>query len=86
MAPAGGLALGGAGCDEVGEGTDGLAFGNDGSVGPAPGLATGLPWMSELHPLTSAALVNRPASSSRPPTVAVFAFSENISQPSLRMK
>ena len=24
----------------------------------APGLATGLPWISELHPLTSAALIS----------------------------
>ena len=84
-APAGGVALGCAGRDGVGEGIDGFAFGNDGSVGPVPGLATGLPWISELHPLTSAALISRPANS-RPTTIAVFAFRENISALSLRKK
>jgi hypothetical protein len=86
MAPAGGLALGGAGRDGVGDGMDGLAFGSDGSVAPAPGEATGLPWIRELHPLTNAALISRPASSSRPPILAVFALSQNISETSLRMK
>jgi hypothetical protein len=47
IAPAGGLPLEGAGRDGAGEGIDGLAFGNDGSVGPAPGEATGLPCVVE---------------------------------------
>ena len=63
IAPAGGLALGGADRDGAGEGIDGLAFGYDGSVGPAPDEATGFPWMSELHPLIRAAVSSRPASS-----------------------
>ena len=42
-APAGGAALGGAGCTGARDGIDGLAFGKDGSVGPAPPEATGLP-------------------------------------------
>jgi hypothetical protein len=73
MAPAGGLAFGGAGRDGVGDGTDG------------PGEATGLPWIRELHPLINAALISRPASS-RPLTLAVFALSQNISETSLRTK
>src|SRR6201999_1990389 len=40
IAPAGGLALGGAGSDGAGDGIDGFALGNDGSPGPAPGDAT----------------------------------------------
>ncbi|HWF69246.1 MAG TPA: hypothetical protein VG187_06700, partial [Mycobacterium sp.] len=80
-----GLAFGGAGRDGVGDGTDGLAFGSDGSVAPAPGEATGLPWIRELHPLINAALISRPASS-RPLTLAVFALSQNISETSLRTK
>ena len=47
IAPAGGAPLDGAGRDGVGDGIDGLAFGNDGSVGPAPGEATGLPGVVE---------------------------------------
>src|SRR3984957_7307678 len=66
IAPAGGLPLGGAGRDGAGEGIDGLAFGNDGSAGPAPDEETAFPWMSELHPLIRAALSSRPASSRRP--------------------
>src|SRR5277367_5370129 len=81
MAPAGGLALGGAGRDGAGEGIDGLAFGNDGSVGPAPGEATGLPWMRELHPPTSVALSRRPASSIRPPAIVVVTLCGNIAKP-----
>src|SRR5271170_6119405 len=73
IAPAGGLALGGAGRD----GIDGLAFGNDGSVGPAPDDETAFPWMSELHPLISAALSSRPASS-RPPVPVVLTPCGNI--------
>src|ERR1700733_7480796 len=80
-APAGGLALGGAGRDGAGEGIDGLVFGNDGSAGPAPGVATGFPWMRELHPPTSAALSSRPASSSRPPAIVVLTLRGNIAKP-----
>jgi hypothetical protein len=47
IAPAGGLPLEGAGRDGAGEGIDGLAFGNDGSVGPEPDEATGLPGVVE---------------------------------------
>jgi hypothetical protein len=71
IAPAGGLALGGAGRDGAAEGIDGLAFGNVGSVGPAPDDETAFPWMSELHPLIRAALNSRPASSRRPVPVVL---------------
>src|ERR1700744_5381628 len=71
IAPAGGLALGGGGRDGAGEGIYGLAFGNDGSVGPAPDEETGFPPMSELQPLTSAAVTSRPASSRRPVLIVV---------------
>ena len=81
MAPAGGLALGGAGCDGAGLGIDGLAFGNDGSAGPAPGEATGFPWVRELHPPSNAALSSRPASNSRPPAVVVLTLGGNIAKP-----
>src|ERR1700689_2224177 len=54
IAPAGGLPLEGAGPDGFGEGIDGLAFGNDGSVGPEPGEATGVPGVVEWHPLSRA--------------------------------
>ena len=47
IAPAGGLPLEGAGRVGAGEGIDGLAFGNDGSVGPEPGEPTGLPGVVE---------------------------------------
>src|SRR5580693_8981311 len=77
MAPAGGLALGGAGWDGAGFGIDGLAFGNDGSVGPAPDDETAFPWMSELHPLTRAALSSSPASS-RPGVPVVLNPCRNI--------
>src|SRR5271168_5228630 len=77
IAPAGGLALGGAGRDGAGEGIDGLAFGNDGSVGPAPDEETAFPWMSELHPLIKAALSSRLASS-RPPVPVVLNPCGNI--------
>src|SRR6202044_4148513 len=77
MAPAGGLALGGAGRDGAAEGIDGLAFGNVGSVGPAPDDETGFPWMSELHPLIRAALSSKPASS-RPPVPVVLNPCRNI--------
>src|SRR5271167_1154246 len=77
IAPAGGLALGGAGREGAGEGIDGLAFGNDGSVGPAPDEETAFPWMSELHPLIRAALSSR-AASSRPPVPLVLTPCRNI--------
>src|SRR5437660_1712257 len=41
IAPAGGFPLEGAGRVGAGDGIDGWAFGNDGSVGPAPGAPTG---------------------------------------------
>src|ERR1700728_3819324 len=75
IAPAGGLALGGAGRD--GAGVDGLAFGKVGSVGPAPDDETAFPWMSELHPVIRAALSSRPASS-RPPVPLVLTTGRNI--------
>src|ERR1700726_941035 len=77
IAPAGGLALGGAGREGAGEGIDGLAFGNDGSVGPAPDDETAFPWMSELHPLIRAALSSTPASS-RPPVPVVLSPCRSI--------
>src|ERR1700737_4962550 len=77
IAPAGGLALGGAGREGAGEGIDGLASGNDGSVGPAPDDETALPWMSELHPLIRAALSRNPAST-RPPVPVVLNPCRNI--------
>jgi hypothetical protein len=77
IAPAGGLALGGAGRDGAGDGIDGFAFGNDGSVGPVPDEATGFPWIRELHPLSRAALSSRPASS-RPPAAVVVTPRGNI--------
>src|SRR5258707_7450936 len=77
IAPAGGLPLGGAGREGAGEGIEGLAFGNDGSVGPAPDEETAFPWMSELHPLIRAALSSRPASS-RPPVPVVLNPCRNI--------
>src|ERR1700755_1524706 len=43
IAPAGGLALGGAGRAGAGEGIDGLAFGDVGSGGPAPHGGARLP-------------------------------------------
>jgi hypothetical protein len=77
IAPAGGLALGGAGREGAGEGIDGLAFGNVGSVGPAPEEETAFPWMSELHPLTRAALSST-AASSRPLVPVVLTPCRNI--------
>ena len=77
IAPAGGLALGGAGREGAGDGIDGLAFGNVGSVGPAPDDETAFPWMSELHPLIRAALSSRPAST-RPPVPVVLNPCRNI--------
>src|ERR1700748_1942987 len=77
IAPAGGLALGGAGRAGGGEGIDGWALGNVGSVGPAPDDETAFPWMSELHPLTRAALSSSPASS-RPPVPVVLNPCRNI--------
>src|ERR1700722_13256013 len=55
IALAGGLPLGGFGRDGAGEGIEGLAFGNDGLVGPAPHDETALPRMRGLPPLTRAA-------------------------------
>src|ERR1700735_2987925 len=77
IAPAGGLALGGAGRGGGRHGIDGFAFGNDGSVGPVPDEATGFPWIRELHPLSRAALSSRPASS-RPPAAVVVTPRGNI--------
>src|ERR1700743_414209 len=77
IAPAGGLALGGAGREGAGAGIDGLALGNVGSEGPAPDDETAFPWISELHPLTRAALSSRPASS-RPLISVVLIPCRNI--------
>src|SRR3984885_16090960 len=77
MAPAGGVALDGADGVGLGDGIDGLAFGNDGSVGPAPDDETAFPWMRELHPLIRAALSSRPAST-RPPAPVVLNPCRNI--------
>jgi hypothetical protein len=77
IAPAGGLPLDGADGVGLGDGIDGLAFGNVGSVGPAPDDETAFPWMSELHPLTRAALSSSPASS-RPPVPVVVNPCGNI--------
>lgn len=71
MAPAGvvGLAgaVGGAPVGFDGGAAVGRGVGNAGSVGPVPGVATGLPSMMELHPEVSTGLASTAASSSEPP-------------------
>src|ERR1700761_2685313 len=82
IAPAGGAAAcGGAGRDGAGDGIDGLALGIVGSAGPAPGEATGVPSVCELHPAANAALSIRAASRSRPPVDGVVTLYGNIARP-----
>src|SRR5437588_9946621 len=60
-------------CDVgAGDGADGLAVGKDGWVASGVGEATGLPWMMELHPLTSTAAVSGPDSSSQRAATVLF--------------
>jgi hypothetical protein len=94
MAPAGvvGLAgvVGGAGIGLVvvdggdGAGLD-LGVGKEGSVGPVPGVATGLPSMMELQPEINTGLARRAASSSEPPARPHRAFCDNRTRRSPKM-
>src|SRR6185437_4422135 len=84
MAPAGvvgftGAADGpgpGAGAAVADGGVD-RGVGKDGSVGPAPGDATGRPPIMELQPETSSVPASMATSSSEPPARVRRAFSEN---------
>jgi hypothetical protein len=66
----------GAGAAVADGGVD-LGVGKDGSVGPAPGEATGRPPMTELQPETSSEPAIRATSSSEPPARLRRAFFEN---------
>jgi hypothetical protein len=87
MAPAGAVGLpgvdGGPGAGLVlGVDGDGMlvlgrGVGKVGSVGPVPGVATGLPSMIELQPETNAGLASRGTSSSEPPARLRHAFRDN---------
>lgn len=85
MAPAGAVGLPGAvggvdgtlGAGGAGVAMEGLGVGNVGSVGPAPGEATGLPSMLELQPDTGMALTSTGESRSDPPARPHRAFRDN---------
>src|SRR5271168_4690680 len=82
MAPAGAVGLAGAGVGllpVVGGDNVGLCLGVGklGSVGPAPGAATGLPSMVEPQPETNTEPASKPASTSEPPARLRRAFSNN---------
>ena len=94
MAPAGAVGLpggmgvvGGAGIGLVvvdgGVGLN-LGVGKEGSVGPVPGVATGLPSMRELQPDVSMGPANRAASSSEPPARPRLASCDNRTRRSPR--
>src|SRR5437868_1266308 len=88
MAPAGGVWLPGVGpVGVVGEDGGGLdvAVGKEGSVGPVPGVAIGLPSMTELQPGTNSRLASRATSSSEPPARLRRAFRENPTRYSPRI-
>ena len=85
MAPAGEVGLAGVAafvdCPGLvlGAGVDvlGLGVGNVGSVGPAPGAATGLPSMLELQPETGVALTKTGESRNDPAVRPHRAFCDN---------
>ena len=83
MAPAGAVGLAGdVGGADVGlvavVGADGvgpdLGVGKEGSVGPAPGVAIGLPSMTKLQPETKSRVASEATSSSEPPARLRCAF------------
>jgi hypothetical protein len=90
MAPAGAVGLAGVegGPDVVGAGVAvlGLGVGKVGSVGPAPGEATGRPSMLELQPETGMALTSRGESSSDPPARPHRAFCDNRTRNSRKFR
>src|ERR1700739_585966 len=69
--PGAGLVVDGRGMVLLGRGV-----GKVGSVGPAPGVATGLPSMRELQPEANMRPATRAASSSAPPATPRRAFCE----------
>ena len=86
MTPAGAFGLagvvGGAGVGLVAVvGGDGVGLnpgvGKEGSVGPVPGVAIGLPSMTELQPETNSRLASRATSSSEPPARLRCALRDN---------
>jgi hypothetical protein len=72
----------GAGLVRVGAGVVvvGRGVGKVGSVGPAPGVATGLPSTNVLQPETNAGLARTAESSSEPPASLRRAFSDNCTR------
>lgn len=95
MAPAGAVGLAGVvdgaglvvGGDIVVVGTGvSLGVGKEGSVGPVPGVATGLPSVMLLQPAASAALTSRAASGGVQPAKPRRAFCDNRTRysPNLR--
>src|SRR6516165_9805310 len=87
MAPAGAVGLAGGedgagpglgpGVDGAGTVVPGRGVGKVGSVGPVPGVATGLPSMRELQPEVNVGPASRAASSSEPPATARRAFCDS---------
>ena len=96
MVPAGAVGLGvvggaGVGLVVVGAGEGGvvggvnLGVGKEGSVGPAPGVAIGLPSMILLQPATRTASASRATNSGDPPG-RLLVFCDNRTRNSRKMR